>query len=86
VDKSTFPEGAVALWQAMQLFCTIGQMDFSKVILAVSQVEAVGPGISGVVDPGVSPGLKGEGVFLSFWHAKITPSNKITRILFIFFG
>jgi hypothetical protein len=42
--------------------------------------------VGGVVDPGVSPGFIGKGVFLSFWHAKIIPSKKITRILFIFFG
>jgi hypothetical protein len=42
--------------------------------------------VGGVVDPGVSPGIIGKRVFLSFWHAKIIPSKKITRILFIFFG
>jgi hypothetical protein len=63
----------------------MGQMDLSKEILIVSQAEAVGPGVSGVVDPGISPGFIGKGVFLSFWHAKIIPSKKITRILFNFF-
>jgi hypothetical protein len=51
----------------MQLFWTMGQMDLSKEILTVSQLEAVGPGVTGVViDPGVSPGFTGKGVFLSF--------------------
>jgi hypothetical protein len=63
----------------------MGQMDLSKEILTVSQIEAVGPGVTGVVDPGVSPGIIGKGMFLSFWQAKIIPSKKITRILFIFF-
>ena len=64
----------------------IGQMDLSNEILIVSHIEVVGPGITGVVDPGISTGFEGKGVFLSFWHAKIIPSKKITRILFIFFG
>jgi hypothetical protein len=64
----------------------MGQMDLSNEILTVSQMVAVGPGVTGVVVPGVSPGFIGKGVFLSFWHAKIIPSKKITRILFIFFG
>jgi hypothetical protein len=64
----------------------MGKIDLSNEMLTVSQVEDVGPGIMGVIDPGVSPGFIGKGMFLSFWHAKIIPSKKITRILFIFFG
>ena len=44
----------------------MGQMDLSKEIITVSQIEAVGPGVTGVVDPGVSPGFIGKGMFLSF--------------------
>jgi hypothetical protein len=63
----------------------MGQMDLSNEIITVSQIVAVGPGLTGVVDPGLSTGFIGKGMFLSFWHAKIVPSKKITRILFIFF-
>ena len=44
----------------------MGQMDLSNEILTVSQIVAVGPGVTGVVVPGVSPGFIGKGVFLSF--------------------
>jgi hypothetical protein len=65
----------------------MGQMDLSKEMLTVSQVAVVGLGVVGVVAiPELSVLFAGSGVFLSFWHAKIIPSKKITRILFIFFG
>jgi hypothetical protein len=71
----------------MQLFWTMGQMDLSNEILTVSQLEAVGPGVTGVViDPGISPGFAGKGVFLSFWQAKIIPNKKSVTVLFIFWS